>query len=138
MPVTPEGSRITCKYCKKRDNLAGWSNWQEMVKNQACHDCNFWIEQLVAPANAFITKEYEHYRIGPEGAPKDCRGHGGRAFKIRRFLDGFVVVCDNLWSQGTIPVHLRHKFTPNGEFVCQDLVVNVHIQDTNLSEPPGS
>lgn len=84
----------TCVYCGKTD----------------CFECNYWLDQRNTPGG-LVTKEYVHYRMGPEKS--SIKGHGGQKFKITHLESMLVVYTTNLWHQGEIPVHLRNKFIPN-------------------------
>lgn len=59
----------------------------------------------MAQGNAFITKNYTHWRVGPEIPNKHFSfivhtPDGGKEY-------------NNLIPQGCIPIHLQHKFVPN-------------------------
>lgn len=82
----------------------------EMAFNAMCHTDNYWRKQLADRDRAFVTPNYEHYRIGEEGVAKVLRGYYGSKFEVH-YLNGEVVTTDNLWHQGRIPEHWQGRFT---------------------------
>lgn len=83
-----------------------------------CHRCHYWedmVQYKDEPSTAII--DGCHYSIGSDTTSnKIFKGHGGRMFVIE-FNDGRKVVTTDLWTQGSIPEKLRHKFPNNAKFL---------------------
>jgi hypothetical protein len=113
---------LTCKHCGAQEEGRYIAEARrEMAQNQACHNCNFWLEKVrwreQGNSKAVVTETFKHYLIGSESVDaSDCgfRGFGGRKFTVL-FNDGRRVDTRNLWHQGTVPERFRDRLTPNAE-----------------------
>lgn len=110
---------LTCEHCGGREEGRYMKECRdEMARNRACFNCNFWLEKVrwreSGDPTAVVTKDYRHYRIGVESGTPAFRGFGGHKFTVR-FHDGREVETTNLWHQGTVPERFRHRLTPNAE-----------------------
>lgn len=109
-----------CKLCGESYSLNyGGEIGRVMVEEGVCYHCAFWIWQHRLDVNGdrdFAIINGSHYVLEPHTDIPWPVGMCGRKHVIR-FKDGRVVVCDNLWHQGTIPEHLREMMPDNAEFL---------------------
>jgi len=114
---------LKCSYCGEHDRLY-WTEHvrKKLIAQQACHGCGFWLDHarrdLIDVADKYrhvITADWGHYIIGSEEGGR-FRGFGGARFTVEWFdKDRPATVTTNLWHQGTIPEHMRHRFEVNAE-----------------------
>lgn len=121
LPEEDQRFPLRCGYCNKYESgRYAREARDEMSENQACFNCNFWLEKIRwrerEDPRAVVTSTFKHYRIGPDMSPNDRSfgGFGGRRFVVT-FHDGREVTTTNLWHQGTVPEHFRDRLQPNAE-----------------------
>lgn len=84
------------------------------ARRQLCSVDNFWYEKAEMMDEPNVARiGDQHYIIGEPNARN--KGMGGNIVTVI-FNDGRVVVTDNLWHQGTIPLRWREWLYPNAKF----------------------
>lgn len=113
---------LTCRYCGAHDPL----KWNEktrtkLLEQDACHSCGFWLDHArldqIDVADKYrhvVTADWGHYLISGDTGP--FRGFGGHKFYVDwRDPERSTTIVTNLWSQGTIPEHMRDRFVVNAD-----------------------
>ncbi len=123
--MSKSSTNSSCTLCGKPVELDRY-NLDEitaiMREKNLCFNCAFWHWQHNLDQNDpgrkgnFAVINGTHYVLDEHTDINWPKGFGGAEFKIR-FNDGREVICDNLWSQGDIPEHLKNLFPDNAVFV---------------------
>ena len=111
------GQSVDCSVCGKSERLSWYkAKCEELLNNKQCFSCNFWITLSRGNREECLVINNVHYMLGDENQ-RGLRGFNGQKFTIRMIDSGKELSTTNLWTQGTIPGHLRHMFQNNAEFV---------------------
>ncbi|AXF41441.1 hypothetical protein SHAb15599_00077 [Acinetobacter phage SH-Ab 15599] len=89
--------------------------------HSTCFYCNFWDEAYIKYQNGkllvnqwYVTLSDGGHKPNVTERDRSFLGHAGRLFKFK-LKDGTTFESNNVWSAGTVPEPLRHKFIPNCE-----------------------
>lgn len=89
----------------------------KLTVNKVCFNCNFWhefVEKKDHPKFARI--KGQHWCANDKNSGSPWNGMGGRTFIIK-WNDGRIKETNDLWHQGTIPVHFLERLPDNAEFI---------------------
>lgn len=111
----------TCIICAASFTKSRASYRSYPLCSQQCFTANFWLEKVVWHHNGDKTEDGrrvaringEHYILGVGKGL--ARGYGGRRFEII-FNTGETVICNDLWSQGTIPPAFKEVLQDNARW----------------------
>jgi len=120
---------MKCKSCHKEDNdfthYGPCKVRNMMEKEQLCFNCAFW-EIHARDFEAGKEKEkvfFVHgtrYHDGGKVDKKITRGflgYGGADWIIKIKDTGQIIETNNLWCQGDVPKHFKHRMPDNAEFI---------------------
>lgn len=103
-----------CKVHGGEFSPLGHYDRERLVQVGICQECDFWLELWKMRDDESVARiSGQHYLIGDDNSTK--RGFGGAGVVIK-FYDGRVVVTNNLWHQGRIPVMWAEDLFDNAEF----------------------
>lgn len=111
---------MTCKICTNEideHDLRGLPapHRERLLSVGVCDYCDRWIENWQMRDDPKVARiGYQHYIIGP--AHQKTKGMGGHRSAIQ-FDDGRLVLTDNLWHQGRIPIAFAEALPNNARFV---------------------
>lgn len=132
-PVAP----YTCTECRQPGDANEYSGLKDRLHQaKLCFLCSFWLEKWhwaqagdvfpdlstsrwsedgrnrICDTMPVVRIGGEHFTFGPDAAPGEFRGHGGRQMTAIMH-DGRVITSRNAWHQGTIPAHWRDRLPDN-------------------------
>lgn len=114
----------TCTNCGKRVRTADWAD--DLFNERLCFDCHFWLPKTLMDDSVLSgrvpLRANGVHRIGyMDNAAGGFKGYGGAPF-VFEFFDGRIILCCNVWHQGTIPAKWKEKLPDNGRFLTNDEV----------------
>jgi len=126
---------VVCPECGKKsmDEQKGYK-----VRKNYCFSCNFCTDRLEALAKdddvyrLVIDKHHYQTSKNPEHRKGDkYSGFAGRKFIIKIHptepnTDGTLIVTNNLWHQGQVPIHFLDRLPDNASFVNEHHWVNIN------------
>lgn len=128
-----------CVECGAHEDGNYSSAERDLIPRQLCFTCCFfilWMERAAQPENLHKMFVFHGwcYTIGEHGQPYP--GFGGRRFLVM-FSDAVAVTTENLWTQGVVPVHLRHRL-PDTAILVNDDFKRSHHNNSYYGLPSGT